>query len=223
MKKVTIKIVRSSLSRGLFFIGLLLLSACAGTLPPQAETEAIVVSSPEVTETVVSLGEGRRGFVINEAHELSAAEEGVFQEAVRLLENDEAEQAVSLLEPLVANSTAVTALYINLAKAYQQTGQMEKAEESLQQALILIPGHPLVSHEYGLLLRKAGRFSETKVIYEVALEIFPDYLPIRKNLGILCDLYLNDSDCALEQFQFYHEAQPEDQKIKLWISEIKLR
>jgi len=223
MKKVMIKTVRSSLLRGLFFIGLLLLSACAGTLPPQAETEAMVASSHEVTETVVTFGEGRRGFVINEAHEFSAEQEAAFLEAVRLLENDEAEQAIPLLEPLVASSTAVTALYINLAKAYQQTGQMEKAEKSLQQALILIPSHPLVSHEYGLFLRKAGRFSETRAIYETALEIFPNYLPIRKNLGILCDLYLNDSDCALEQFQFYHEAKPEDQKVKLWISELKLR
>jgi tetratricopeptide (TPR) repeat protein len=223
MKRAMIEARRSSILKGLFFLGLLLLSACAGNLPSQIEKGAIAVSTSEVVETVVTLSEGRRGFIINEAHELSAEEEAVFQEAILLLENDDAEKAITLLEPLVANSTAVTAPYINLAKAYQQTEQMDKAEEVLQQALVLIPGHPLASHEYGLLLRKAGRFSEARGIYETALGIFPDYLPIRKNLGILCDLYLNDSECSLEQFQFYHEAQPDDQKVKLWISEIKLR
>ena len=52
---------------------------------------------------------------------------------------------------------------------------------------------------------------------------FPDYLPARRNLGILCDLYLNDPACALKQFEIYSEAMPGDAQVKIWIAELRMR
>ena len=47
--------------------------------------------------------------------------------------------------------------------------------------------------------------------------------PRKKNLGILCDLYLHDFDCALEQFSAYLEARPNDKKMVIWIADVKRR
>lgn len=215
--------IRNYLIRGLVVLMLLNLSACTLTQSRVKGIESVAQAPVDVVETVRPLGEGRRGFVISETDDLNAALRADFQQAVVLLENNQAEQAIELLERVVADKPALTASYINLAKAYRQTGAKEKAEESLKKALELIPGHPLASHEYGLLLRAGGRFAEARAVYETALALFPDYLPIRKNLGILCDLYMNDAACALEQFQLYHQLRPDDEEVKLWISEIKLR
>jgi Flp pilus assembly protein TadD len=107
--------------------------------------------------------------------------------------------------------------------AYMHIGNPEMAEQHLKTALEMVPHHPVASNEYGLLLRKAGRFTEAREVYEKALADFPDYLPVRRNLGILCDLYLNDPECALKQFEIYREGMPEDEKVKIWIAELRIR
>ena len=81
----------------------------------------------------------------------------------------------------------------------------------------------MASNEYGLLLRKAGRFAEARTVYEQALATFPDYHPIRRNLGILCDLYLNDLGCAREQYEIYSAAVPGDEQVKMWIADLGAR
>jgi tetratricopeptide (TPR) repeat protein len=102
-------------------------------------------------------------------------------------------------------------------------GKPAPAEQHFKTALGLVPNHPAASNEYGLLLRKSGRFEEARDIYEKALASFPDYLPVHRNLGILCDLYLNDPECALKQFEIYSEGMPADAQVKIWIAELRMR
>ena len=132
-------------------------------------------------------------------------------------------QAVEVLEKVVENTPEVTAPYINLALAHARLDQLEQAEGHLQSALFLVPDHPVAGNAYGLLLRKSGRFAEARATYEQTLASFPEYLPARRNLGILCDLYLNDPACALEQYQIYSDAMPEDEQVRMWIADLRLR
>src|SRR4030067_21126 len=67
---------------------------------------------------------------------------------------------------------AVPAPYIDIAISYQRIGKPERAEEHLQTALTLVPGHPVACNEYGLLYRKTGRFAEARAIYEKAIGRF---------------------------------------------------
>ncbi|MDX2479500.1 MAG: tetratricopeptide repeat protein [Desulfuromusa sp.] len=201
---------------------LTLLSGCVpgGKVVPEPDVE---IPSSSAGSTVAQFDDGRRGFIITEAVNLDGATRRDFDQAVVFLNNRDFDQAIGLLEKLIETSPRVTAPYINLALAYRKVGKPDPAEEHLKIALELLPGHPVASNEYGLLLRKAGRFVEARNIYEQALTKFPDYLPVRKNLGILCDIYLNDLECAMTQYQLYNEANRADEQVKLWISELRLR
>jgi len=146
-----------------------------------------------------------------------------FNRAVVMLNQQEYDQAIVLLENVIGKSPGVTAPYIDVAIAYERIGKPEKAEEYLRTALELFPDHPVASNEYGLLHRRAGRFAEARTIYEKAIARFPDYYPLHRNLGILCDLYQNDFTCALEHYRIYSDAKPEDKQVKLWIADLSAR
>jgi Tfp pilus assembly protein PilF len=173
--------------------------------------------------TVARLDDGRQGFVIQEKTVVDAESRVEFERAVVMMNDANNDAAIELLTKVIERSPGVTAPHINIAKAYLRTGKPELAEQHLKTALELVPGHPVAGNEYGLLLRKAGRFNEAREIYEKAIAGFPAYLPVRRNLGILCDLYLNDRACALKQFEIYSEGMPADGQVKTWIAELRMR
>jgi Tfp pilus assembly protein PilF len=172
---------------------------------------------------VERLEDGREGFMIMEVPQMDEASRRDFKRAVAVLNDQKYGQAIDLLEKVIEQSPGVTAPYINMAIAYQHIGKLEQAEDHLKTALLLVPVHPVACNEYGLLYRKTGRFVEARAIYEKALSRFPDYYPVHRNLGILCDLYLNDLACALEHYEIYSEASPEDKQVKLWIADLRAR
>ena len=178
----------------------------------------------EVKESsVVRLEDGREGFLISEVPQMDEASRRDFERAVALLYEQNYDTAIELLEKIIEQSPGVTAPYINIAIAYQNVGKTEQAEEHLKTALGLVPGHPVASNEYGLLFRKSGRFAEARAMYEKVLTRFPDYYPVHRNLGILCDLYMDDLACALEHYEIYSQAMPEDRQVKLWITDLRAR
>jgi Tfp pilus assembly protein PilF len=201
---------------------LLILSGCATSnkVKPVATVPGLFEAKGP---SVARLKDGRQGFIITEVPQMGAASRRDFERAVAMLEKQEYDRVIDLLEKVIAQSPGVTAPYINIAIAYQQIGKPEQAEEHLKTALSLVPEHPVACNEYGLLYRKSGRFAEAREMYEKALARFPDYFPAHRNLGILCDLYLNDSACALEHYESYSRARPEDRQVKLWIADLRIR
>lgn len=204
---------------------LLALAGCAAAGKPGSEPVAAVASAPAegAGPVVEQLADGRAGFTIRETTSMDAAARRDFERANELITGQHYDRAIELLEKVVAQSPGVTAPYVNLAIAYQHIDKLEQAEQSLKTALELMPGHPVASNEYGLLLRKSGRFVEARAIYEQALADFPDYHPARRNLGILCDIYLNDQGCALEHYERYSAAKPMDEQVKIWIADLRIR
>ena len=147
----------------------------------------------------------------------------IFTRALTHLEQQEYDEGIALLETLTANEQRLPAPYVNLGIAYSRTGKTKKAEHNFSKALRLDIGHAVANNELGLLYRKAGRFNAARTVYQNALIKNPDYLPVRKNLGILCELYLHDLECALEQYQAYLEYAPDEETIARWTAELKQR
>jgi len=189
------------------------------TVSAPAEQAALVPAGPIVSR----FADGREGFVITEPPVLDLEARRDFERAIALMNDQENEQAVVLLEKVVGKNPGVSAPYVNLAIACRHLGRSEEAEQHLKTALELVPGHPAAGNEYGLLLRRAGRFAEARQVYEKTITAFPEYSPAHRNLGILCDLYMNDQACALEQYETYSAAVPGDEQVRMWIADLRVR
>jgi len=188
-----------------------------------SETPALIAAAKDQGPSVTQLQNGQQGFVIRENPIMDSESKSEFERAVSMMKDGNNDKAIELLTKVIERQPGATAPYINIAVAYMRTNKPEQAEQNLKTALGLFPAHPVASNEYGLLLRKAGRFKEAREVYEKEITRFPEYLPVHKNLGILCDLYLDDPVCALKQFEIYSEGMPSDSQVKTWIAELRMR
>ena len=188
----------------------LLLASCAAGGLQQPADEPVDQPIPEVVDD--------SGYI-----ELEPGIEADFQNAVALMENDDFDSAIAKLESVVEREQRLIAPFINLAIAYRKTGEHERAEEQLSQALAIDPRHPVANNELGLVYRKSGRFAEARAAYEKAIASDPEFAAAIRNLGVLCDLYIRDLDCALERFEQYLELKPDDEDVPIWIADLKYR
>lgn len=149
--------------------------------------------------------------------------EANFVTAVALLKAEKYAQAIEILKTVIEREQRLPAPYVNIAIAYAKTGDAKVAEENLIHALKLDIGHPEANNELGLLYRKAGKFNAARTAYQNAIKEHPDYLPAKRNLGVLCDVYMHDYVCALEQFENYLELNPDDKTVAIWAVDVKNR
>jgi Flp pilus assembly protein TadD len=210
-------------------IGLVVLAGCAtgGKVRKESvDNSPVVTAKPSpmpARPSVARFTDGREGFIIKDPSNLDAESQADFEQAIAMIKEANYEKAIELLKKVIARSPGMTAPHIDIAISYDHMNSPEQAEQHLKKALELIPGHPVASNEYGLLLRKAGRFAESRAVYEKALTIFPEYYPIHRNLGILCDLYLKDPACALEHYEIYSKAMPKEKQVKVWLADLHAR
>ncbi len=218
--------LRSQTGRLMGLVGLIMLlslaAGCAVVKPPESKRVAEQVPADK-KKAIARLEGGRTGFVVTETPDFPTTWHAEFKRAAALMQANREKEAMPILEGIVHQSPGVTAPYINLAMIYRHTEQFEQAEELLQKALELVPDHPVVNNEYGLLLRQTGRFEQAREVYEATLLLFPEYWPVHRNLGILCELYLGDTGCAVEQYTIYSKARPDDETVALWIADLNLR
>lgn len=163
------------------------------------------------------------GFTITETVRVSGDVRFDYDEALRLLDSGQTEAGMRLLESIAERAPKLSAPIIDLGVARHAAGDIEAAEKHLQHALKLQPGQPVVHNELGIIYRKTGRFDEARASYERALAIYPGYHFARRNLAVLCDLYLGDLDCALENYEAYMQTVPGDEQANIWIADLKMR
>lgn len=187
-----------------------LITGCNATSQPVRK-----VANIEIQEAV--------GFTITEEVRIGERVRAQYYEALNYLHDGKLEQGIAMLEEIAEVAPLVTAPRIDLGMAHHQQGDLEAAERNLLQALTLNAHHPVAHNELGIVYRKTGRFAEAKQRYESAIAVYPGYHHARRNLAILCDLYLADLDCALEQYEAYMTTVPADAEASMWIADLRNR
>ncbi len=154
---------------------------------------------------------------------VSAEQKADFEAAMQAVGKEEYEKAAELLNKVVKADPENAIPSVNLALVYEKLGKLKLAEESLKLALSADPDNPVAENEYALLYRKTGRFAEARTLYEKALEKYPNFIVMHKNLGVLCDLYLKDYDCAIKHYTLYSAVKQDDKSVKIWIADLRQR
>ncbi|MFU8815527.1 MAG: tetratricopeptide repeat protein [Pseudomonadales bacterium] len=163
------------------------------------------------------------GFTIIEEARIGSDLRYEYDAALALLEQQQYRRGIAGLVGVTGRAPHVTAPWIDLGIAYGRTGDLQRAADSLEKALALNPDHPVALNEIGMIYRKTGRFAQARQSYERALAVHPGFHFARRNLAILCDLYLGDLDCALENYERYRLAVPDDDEPVMWIADLRNR
>lgn len=147
-----------------------------------------------------------------------------FAQALALLQAGKLTDAELELKQLTLAYPEYPGPFVNLGLLYGRAGRYAEAEQALRQATQKGMPNALTYTELGIVYRQLGRFKEAESAYMEAIKIDPNYAPAHLNLGVLCDLYLQQPQRALEALERYMELSGNsDKRVATWIAELKTR
>jgi Flp pilus assembly protein TadD len=190
----------------------LALTGCSASAPER--------TPPSKEATIVDTG---TGFTVAEEARVGDDARRQYAAAIQLLERNEYTQGIALLIEVTKSAPRASAPYIDLGIAYGRSGDLDNGIASLEHAIALNPRHPVAFNELGMLYRKKGEFAKARSSYEKALALSPQFHYARLNLAILCDLYLADTNCALDNYVAYQQAVPGDKNAAIWVADLRSR
>jgi cellulose synthase operon protein C len=147
---------------------------------------------------------------------------GEWTRAMQLMRSDPT-QAMLEFQVLAQSYPELPGPHANLGLLYRNANQLPEAEKSFAKAAELAPWDAATLTEYGITLRQAGKFAEARAAYEKALDVNPSYAPAHRNLGVLLDLYIDDSVTAQNELETYKQLTGEDKPVSGWIAELRSR
>lgn len=198
----------------LLLCGAAMIVAACNTTPTKQVTTP-VAAEIQVEEAI--------GFTIVESATIDGDVRIDYDRAHDLLQQGRVPDAIALLETVVEQAPELSAPRIDLAIAYHRTGDLEAAEEHLSKVLEINPQHPIALNELGIIYRKTARFPEARRSYEAALAVYPGYHYARRNLAVLCDLYLVDLRCAADNYEAYMATVHSDDEAAMWLKDVQYR
>ncbi|GAB2496608.1 tetratricopeptide repeat protein [Arenimonas alkanexedens] len=124
---------------------------------------------------------------------LTTTEAGQCETAIGLLREGKLEQALALVEGVVALRPRSPDAHQLMAMCHSEAGDYWLAEQSFRRALALAPDQPLLLVNLATLLRKVARVPEALVLFQRATEVAPQFGKAWLELGnTLYDLGLPD-------------------------------
>ena len=111
--------------------------------------------------------------------------------------------------------------YVNRGLIYLRADKKKQAEQQFREAINRNAENVTALNQLGILLREKKEFKAARKNYEAALAVDSDHANAHLNLGVLCDIYLQDKPCAMKHFQAYIKLKGEDETVANWIIDLK--
>ncbi len=127
------------------------------------------------------------------------------------LESDRGERAVDLALWMIEVADDPIKAHLALAKAYERTGEFDKAEGALRQALEIEPDNLQIYSQLARSARNRGEADSERAIYREILDLHPHH---HATLMALADVQLgeNDTDGALRTLSEIEAHHPDDMR-----------
>jgi Flp pilus assembly protein TadD len=191
----------------------LLAGGCASTPAPVADPQATAAAPAAAASAAASVTPA-----------VSPAAQRAFDDARRALAAGQTQQAERGFLALTQSNPELGGPHAGLGLIYQQAGKSAEAVLQLEAAVKASPQQPAYLNQLGVAYRQQGQFDKARQAYEAAIALAPDHTTAMLNLGILNDLYLDDSSRALELYERYLLLTPAgDATVSKWVVELKNR
>ena len=145
-----------------------------------------------------------------------------YADAIASLKSGKAELALELLLRVSRDAPDLPLVFTNLGLVHFKLQKYDLAEEAFRQAIESDSKDAVAHNHLGILERRKGRFEKALDHYQRAIDIDRDYARAHLNLGILFDIYLQDLEKALQQYEKYQAlTSEEDSQVAGWIVDIQ--
>ncbi|QBF81354.1 tetratricopeptide repeat protein [Shewanella maritima] len=161
----------------------------------------------------------------NQLESVSSADKAKYQQALKLIKQQEWQQATQQLEDLASKYPNLSGVWVNLAIIKLNTGNIDQAKANIDHALTLAPNNPFAMQLRGQVARQQGEFELAQQSYLSALSVWPAYPQAQLNLAILLELYRGQYLEAHQYYSAYLNYNPTDDLAKRYLAglEIKMR
>jgi len=147
-----------------------------------------------------------------------------FKQGLASLRGQDYRGAERLFRRVISLDKTLPGAYLNLAIAQTHLNKEFEAMASVEKLLKLDDNHAAGLNQQGILLRRSGEFQAANDAYTKAIKNDAKYALAQLNLGVLCDLYLNQPSCALQAYrQFQKLSAKKDPKVAVWIIGLERR
>lgn len=155
---------------------------------------------------------------------VNPATQRAFDDASRALRSGRVDEAERAYRAIAQANPELGGPHANLSVIYRQAGKVDDAVREAETAVKLSPRQPIYLNQLGIAYRQQGQFAKARDAYQRALAEDPGYAAAMLNLGILYDLYLGDTQRALEQYARYLSLLPNgDPTVSKWVADLKNR
>lgn len=144
--------------------------------------------------------------------------------AVATLKQGKESEALAQFKAISDKSPQLSGAFVNQGLIYLHKAQFTEAEKVLTQAVNANSNNLAAQLYLGVALRELGKFDKAEQAYKKAIQLDDNNADAHLNLGILYDIYLNDLNHALEQYEKYQSlTNSKDEQVVKWIADVKLR
>ena len=141
--------------------------------------------------------------------------------ALQLMGAGNHDAALKMFNDISDLNNGLSGPYVNRGLIYIKLNDKVKAEDQFKEAIIRNADNVTALNQLGIILREKKDFDGARTQYEAALLVNENHMNAHLNLGILCDIYLQDKPCAMQHFNAYLELKGEDEAVTNWVVDLK--
>lgn len=144
-----------------------------------------------------------------------------YTQAIKLMESGNEDAALKVFDGVSKLNDSLSGPYVNRGLIYLKQGEKEKSEQAFRDALQRNDKNVTALNQLGILLREKKDFAAARKNYEAALAVDDNHLNAHLNLGVLCDIYLQDKTCAMQHYKAYQNLIADDEQVNNWIIDLE--